>query len=137
MHSLKTLVVEDSPAQVLAVHQLLNACGVFTVSVAEHAKAARRKLDVTERFDIAICGSLPKADDRRELISALAATGKVKALILRGDAQAPGVVSAARHAMHAGLWVLGALPDMPSTRPLHLLLERYWAAHTDASHRFA
>lgn len=128
MHSLKTLLVEDSPAQVLAVHQLLNACGVFNVSVAEHLKATRQKLTVSGSFDIAICGSLPNSENRRELINALAATGKVQALILRGDAQAPELASAARLATQTGLWVLGSLPDVPTTRPLHMLLERYWKA---------
>ena len=47
MHSLKVLILEDNSFQLMALHQMLNANGVFNVLTAESVEAARRSLDLS------------------------------------------------------------------------------------------
>lgn len=50
MHSLKVLVLEDNSFQLMALHQMLNANGVFNVLNAESVAAARQSLDSKGRW---------------------------------------------------------------------------------------
>ena len=87
MHSLKVLILEDNSFQLMALHQMLNANGVFNVLTAESVEAARRSLDSKGPVDIAICDLYLEQADGLELIRDLARQERARALIILSDAE--------------------------------------------------
>lgn len=118
MHSLNVLIIEEHPAQVLHLHQALNACGVFNVRVAEGVTALAQALKGGWAPDIALVDS--RCD--RTLVGALLEYPPQVSLIVRGEGRASPLELKARK---EGIRVLGTLPLQPATRPLHAMLEHY------------
>jgi CheY-like chemotaxis protein len=127
MRSLKVLIVEQNPARLLQLHQMLNACGVFGVRVAEDLHAARRSLHRQGAVDVLVLGSqlLPATSFFTELGGGRQASALANAVIVQGPVgyTEPGEV--VRRARQAGLWVLGVLPWGQAICPLHNMLCRY------------
>ncbi|MFH7618112.1 hypothetical protein VSS93_33365, partial [Pseudomonas syringae pv. tagetis] len=55
LHSLKVLILEDQPFQLMALHQMHNANQVFDVLAADSVAVARLSLQSRGPVDIAIC----------------------------------------------------------------------------------
>ncbi|KPX81328.1 Response regulator/EAL domain protein [Pseudomonas meliae] len=68
VHSLKVLILEDHPFQLMALHQMLNANQVFDVLAAESVEVARLSLQSRGPVDIAICDLQMDGPDGLELI---------------------------------------------------------------------
>lgn len=123
MHSLNVLIIEEQPAQVLHLHQALNACGVFNVRVAERTTAIAQVLSGHWPLDIALVDS--RSDGA--LLDALLDRQPRASLILRGEGKARSLELQARQ---EGLRILGHLPWKPATHPLHAMLEHYRQTRT-------
>ena len=123
MRSLRVLVVEQHPARLLQLHQMLNACGVFSVRVAEDCRSARANLAQQGPVDIVLFGS--QATSALVFLDKLAEAGSTAALIIQGRPDCVETAGVARRARQAGLWVLGALPLGEATCPLHGMLRRF------------
>lgn len=127
MRSLKVLIVEQNPARLLQLHQMLNACGVFGVRVAEDLNAARRSLARQGSVDVLVLGSqlLPASSFFAELAGRGQATALAGGVIVQGPVGYTEPAEVVRRARQAGLWVLGVLPWGQSICPLHNMLCRY------------
>ncbi|WP_263260698.1 hypothetical protein [Pseudomonas sp. RIT-PI-S] len=123
MRSLKVLIVEQHPARLLQLHQMLNACGVFGVRVAEDCGAARRSLERHGPVDIVLFGS--QATSALVFLDNLAEAGHAAALVIQGRMECAETTNAVRRARHAGLWVLGVLAPGEATCALHGMLQRF------------
>ena len=128
MRSLKVLVLEDSPFQLMVVHQTLNACGVFDVLTAESVPAAIQSLENRGAVDIAICDLHMEGRDGLDLIQHLAAHQLAKALVICSSAESDTIALAIHTAREQGLPVLGALPKPATANAVHELLADYQAS---------
>ena len=84
MRSLKVLILEPNPFQLMALHQMLNAVGIYDVLTASSLAAALSSLEYRGAVDIAICDPQLKGGDGLALIHHLAAHHEARALILLG-----------------------------------------------------
>lgn len=126
MRSLRVLILEDNPFQLMALHQMLNASGVYDVLVAATVADACRSLAYRGSVDLVICDiHLDRAGGGLDLVRHLGVTGQAEALIILSNADEALREQAARLARQCGLWVLAALGKPASTRTLHGLLEVY------------
>lgn len=125
MRSLKVLVLEDSPFQLMAIHQMLNASGVYDVLTAENLEAARASLDKRGPVDIAICDLQLEEGDGLDLIEHLASRHLAHALIILSSTERRRLDAAAYCARQQGLHVLASLQKPASARVLHCLLQAY------------
>ncbi len=125
MRSLKVLVLEDSPFQLMAIHQMLNASGVFDVLTAESLEAAEASLASRGPVDIAICDLQLDQGDGVDLINHLAGQKLAHALIVLSSTARPRLDQAAQCARQQGLHVLAALQKPASASVLHCLLQAY------------
>jgi hypothetical protein len=125
MRSLKVLVIEHQPARLLQLHQMLNACGVYGVRVAEEPVSARRCLERRGPVDIVVVGS--QATCALGFLDQLAQCGHTHGVIIQGSLECPQAQAAVRRARQAGLWVLGVLPFGQAICPLHAMLCRFKA----------
>jgi CheY-like chemotaxis protein len=129
MRSLRVLVVEQHPARLLQLHQMLNACGVYNVRVAEDCHTGRDNLDRQGPADIVVFGS--QAVCAPVFLEGLAEAGSIAAVIIQGPVDCLETAATVRRARQAGLWVLGTLPLGEATCPLHALLRRFTAQCTE------
>ena len=125
MHTLKVLVLEDSPFQLMAVHQMLNASGVFDVLTAESVGAALQSLENRGAVDIAICDLQLEEGDGLQLIRHLARHRQARALIILSSLERSVLDSVGQLARHLGLHVLGVLEKPANLGVLHDLLQAY------------
>ena len=126
MRSLRVLILEDNPFQLMALHQMLNASGVYDVLVAATVTDACRALARRGSVDLVICDLDPaRASSGLDLVRHLAVSRQAQALIILSNAGEAQRDEAARLARQSGLWVLAALSKPASTRTLHTLLEVY------------
>lgn len=130
MHALKVLVLEDSPFQLMAMHQMLNASGVFDVLTAESVDAALQSLENRGPVDIAICDLQLEEGDGLELIRHLARHRQAQALIILSSLERGVLDSVGQLARHLGLQVLGVLEKPATPAVLHDLLQRYEQGET-------
>ncbi|WP_166360061.1 EAL domain-containing response regulator [Pseudomonas akapageensis] len=125
MQSLKVLILEDHPFQLMALHQMLNANGVFDVLTAESVESACRSLERRGRVDVAICDlQMPDADGLA-LIQHLANEGLAGALIVLSGAERNVLDNVSQLARQLGLRVLGSLQKPACAASLRKLLEQY------------
>lgn len=122
MRSLNVLILEDNPFQLMALHQMLNANGVFNVLTAESVEAARQSLESKGPVDIAICDLYLEQGDGLELIRELAERRLAQVLILLSSAEPDVLEGVANMARQAGLNVLGCLPKPASAKLIGQLL---------------
>lgn len=125
MHSLKVLILEDHPFQLMALHQMLNANGVFDVLPAESVEQACQALSRRGPVDIAICDLQMDGADGLAMIRHLAEQGLASALIIISGAESCVIDSVGDLARRLGLKVLGCLQKPASSIVLHRLLRRY------------
>ena len=125
MRSLKVLVLEDSPFRLMAIHQMLNASGVYDVLTADNIHGARGSLTRRGAVDIAICNVQMEEGDTRNLIEHLAKNRLAQAIILLGCSGQARLDLTACHARSLGLEVLASLPKPAPASVLHSLLEQY------------
>lgn len=85
MRSLKVLILEPNPFQLMALHQMLNAIGIYDVLTAPSLASALCSLGHRGAVDIAICDPQFKGGDGLALIHHLAAHHEARALILLGS----------------------------------------------------
>ena len=124
MRSLRVLVLEDIPYQLIAMHQVLNACGVFDVLTAQSFNAACLSLEKRHGADVVICEVTMAGLDMDELIRHLAATGLARALILYSNGSQPVEPLAALARQHR-LPLLGVLYTPVSSVAVQGLLQDY------------
>jgi len=127
MHSLKVLILEDHPFQLMALHQMLNANGVFDVLTAESVEVACQTLARRGRVDIAICDLQMDGDNGLALIRHLAEGELASALVILSSAEPCVIDSVGALARQLGLNVLGCVPKPASSLVVHQLLRRYLA----------
>ncbi|MDQ0977083.1 EAL domain-containing response regulator [Pseudomonas synxantha] len=114
MRSLNVLILEDNPFQLMALHQMLNANGVFNVLTAENVETARQSLDSKGPVDIAICDLYLEQGDGLELIRELAERRLAQVLVLLSNAEPDVLEGVANMARQMGLKVLACLPKPAS-----------------------
>ncbi|WP_431196566.1 EAL domain-containing response regulator [Pseudomonas syringae] len=131
MHSLKVLILEDHPFQLMALHQMLNANQVFDVLVADSVEVARLSLQSRGPVDIAICDLQMEGPDGLELIRFMAENGLARALIIVSCSAACVLEGAAQLALAQGLNVLGYVQKPASAGALYELLEAYGPGRSD------
>ena len=85
MRSLKVLILEPNPFQLMALHQMLNAIGIYDVLTAPSLAAALCSLGHRGGVDIAICDPQLKGGDGLALIQHLTSERETRALILLGN----------------------------------------------------
>ncbi|MEE1922064.1 EAL domain-containing response regulator [Pseudomonas sp. 148P] len=125
MHSLKVLILEDHPFQLMALHQMLNAAGVFDVLAAESVSCARQMLERRGPVDVAICDLYMDGPDGLAMINHLADKRLAGALIVLSDAEPALLDTIAELAPQLGLQLLGCLQKPASGAVLHRLLSEY------------
>ncbi|EIK97757.1 response regulator/EAL domain protein [Pseudomonas sp. M47T1] len=125
MHALKVLVLEDSPFQLMALHQMLNASGVFDVLTAESVDAALQSLERRGPVDIAICDLQMEEGDSLQLIRHLARHRQARALIILSSLERSVLDSASLLARQLGMHVLGVLEKPANPVVLHELLQGF------------
>ncbi|WP_440093035.1 EAL domain-containing response regulator [Pseudomonas syringae] len=131
MHSLKVLILEDHPFQLMALHQMLNANQVFDVLAADSVEAAKQSLHSRGPVDIAICDLQMDGPDGLELIRFLAESGQARALIILSASAACVLEGVAQLALNQGLTVLGYLQKPASATALCELLKAYGPSRTE------
>ena len=125
MQTLKVLILENNPFQLMMLHKMLNAFRIFDVLTAESVDSARNSLTRRGAIDVAICNLHMEEESGLELISELALKRNGTALIILGAAS-PGVVEkAASMARMQGIKVLGCLPRPVVIGRLAQLLDSY------------
>lgn len=127
MRSLKVLILEDDPFQLMALHQMLNANQVFEVLTAISVETALRALERQGPVDIAICDLQMDGDDGLSLIGHLAATSLAQAVIILSSAEASVLDGAAQLAQQQGINVLGVLQKPASVTAIGELLSEWLA----------
>lgn len=125
MHTLKVLILEDHPFQLMALHQMLNANGVFDVLVAESVDSAKQMLDRRGPVDIAICDLYMDGSDGLALIRYLAEHRLTEALIVLSDAEPALLEKVGDLALQLGMRLLGCVSKPASGAVLHQLLREY------------
>lgn len=130
MRSLKVLILEDHSFQLMALHQMLNAIGVFDVLTAESVESARQSLARRGRVDVAICDLQMEGNDGLALIRHLAEAGLAASLIILSGAEPCVINSVGELARKLGLNVLGCLQKPANCNVLHRLLDRYLECDT-------
>nr|WP_192873427.1 EAL domain-containing response regulator [Pseudomonas congelans] len=131
VHSLKVLILEDHPFQLMALHQMLNANQVFDVLAADSVEVARLSLQSRGPVDIAICDLQMEGPDGLELIRFMAENGLARALIIVSCSAACVLEGVAQLALAQGLNVLGYMQKPASAVALYELLEAYGPGRSD------
>ncbi|WP_455769703.1 EAL domain-containing response regulator [Pseudomonas syringae] len=131
MHSLKVLILEDHPFQLMALHQMLNANQVFDVLAADSVEVARLSLQSRGPVDIAICDLQMEGPDGLELIRFMAENGLARALIIVSCSAACVLEGVAQLALAQGLNVLGYMQKPASAGALYELLKAYGPGRSD------
>jgi len=125
MHSLKVLILEDHPFQLMALHQMLNAAGVFDVLAAESVTCAMQMLERRGPVDVAICDLYMDGADGMAMIRHLAEHRLAAALVVLSDAAPTLLDTVAELIPQLGLRLLGCVRKPASGAVLHRLLSEY------------
>lgn len=128
MRSLKVLILEHNPFQLMALHQMLNAIGIYDVLTAPSLASAVCSLEHRGTVDIAICDPQLKGGDGLALIRHLTSRSEARAVILLG-AVAHSLLTDLDEQLHEhGLKLLGRLHSPVSAVLLRDLLDTYLTA---------
>lgn len=125
MHSLKILILEDHPFQLMALHQMLNASGVYDVLAAESVASAKEMLARHGPVDVAICDLYLDGDDGLSLIRHLAQERLASSLIILSDAEPVLLERVGELARQLGVRLLGSVAKPANSAILHRLLSHY------------
>ncbi|WP_438300791.1 response regulator [Pseudomonas sp. NMS19W] len=125
MRSLRILLLEPNPFQLMALHQMLNAIGIYDVLTAPSLGAATRSLERRGAVDIAICNPQLRSGEGLALIRHLVARQEAQALILLGVV-APSVLADLEPLLEEdGMRLLGRLHTPVSAVLMRNLLDTY------------
>lgn len=125
MRSLKILLLEPNPFQLMALHQMLNAIGIYDVLTTPSLGAAKRSLERRGIVDIAICNPQLKGGDGVALIRHLVDRQEARALILLGVV-APSVLADLEPLLgDGGIRLLGRLHTPVSAVLMRNMLDSY------------
>ncbi len=133
VHTLKVLILEDHPFQLMALHQMLNANQVFDVLAADSVEAAKQSLHSRGPIDIAICDLQMEGPDGLELIRFLAESGQARALIILSVSATCVLEGVAQLALNQGIKVLGYLQKPASAAALCELLKAYGPGRAEST----
>ncbi|WP_347904339.1 response regulator [Pseudomonas purpurea] len=125
MRSLKVLILEPNPFQLMALHQMLNAVGIYDVLAAHSLSAARRSLGRRGMVDIAICDPQLKGGDGLALLTHLTEHVEAQALILIGDVAASVLQDVTAMTSRSPVRLLGHLRKPISAVLMRDLLDNY------------
>lgn len=125
MRSLKILILEHNPFQLMALHQMLNAMGVFDVLTAPSMAAALRSLGRRGAVDIALCDPQLKGGDGLALVRHLAEHHEARALILLGNVAASVLPDVKAMLAVSDVKLLGHLHTPVSAVLMRRLLDLY------------
>ncbi|MCF4993980.1 response regulator [Pseudomonas syringae] len=125
MRSLKVLILEHNPFQLMALHQMLNAIGIYDVLTAPSLPSALTSLGRRGTVDIAICDPQLKGGEGMALIRHLTAHQDARALILLGTV-APSLLRDLNGLLEdSELELLGKLHTPVSAVLMRDLLDRF------------
>ncbi|MBH3407411.1 DNA-binding protein [Pseudomonas glycinae] len=125
MRSLKILLLEPDPFQLMALHQMLNAIGIYDVLTAPTLDSAKRSLERRGAVDIAICNPQLNGGDGLALITHVVVRQRARALILLGTV-APSLLADLESLVEDdGVRLLGKLPTPVSAVLMRKLLDTY------------
>jgi CheY-like chemotaxis protein len=133
MRSLKVLILEPNPFQLMALHQMLNAIGIYDVLTAPSLAAALCSLGHRGAVDIAICDPQLKGGDGLALIDHLARQREARALILLGAVAASVLADLDPLLSEHRVRLLGCLQTPVSAVLMRGLLDDYLVATTAAT----
>jgi len=85
MRTLKILILEHNPFQMMALHQMLNAIGVYDVLAAPSLRVAQRSLARRGTVDIAFCSPQLRGGEGLALIRHLVEQREAQSLVLLGN----------------------------------------------------
>ena len=125
MRSLKVLILEDNPFQLMVLHQMLNAFHIFDVLAAEDIESARSSIAKRGIIDVAICDLYLDGASGLELIREMAINHEARALIILSCAAPEVMERAVNTAREEGLRVLGCLSKPVTVSHLGRLLASY------------
>lgn len=125
MRSLKVLILEDNPFQLMVLHQMLNAFHIFDVLAAEDIASARCSIAKRGSIDVAICDLYLDGASGMELIREMAINNEARALIILSCAAPEVMERAVDAAREKGLRVLGCLSKPVTVCHLGRLLDSY------------
>jgi len=128
MRSLKVLILEPNPFQLMALHQMLNAVGIYDVLTAPSLAAALSSLEYRGAVDIAICDPQLKGGDGLALMQHLAARQQARAVILLGTVAASLLNDLEPLLDEHGVRLLGRLHTPVSAVLMRGLLDSYLSA---------
>ncbi|MCY0108596.1 MULTISPECIES: response regulator [Pseudomonas] len=128
MRSLKILILEPNPFQLMALHQMLNAIGIYDVLTAPSLASALCSLGHRGAVDIAICDPQLKGGDGLALIHHLAQQDQARALILLGAVASSVLGDLERLLCEHRLRMLGCLQTPVSAVLMRGLLDSYLLA---------
>ncbi|WP_025112196.1 response regulator [Pseudomonas sp. H1h] len=128
MRSLKVLILEPNPFQLMALHQMLNAIGIYDVLTAPTLSSALVSLGHRGTVDIAICDPQLKGGDGMALIHHLSAQREARGLILLGPVAAGLLADLERLLQAREPMLLGRLHTPVSAVLMRGQLDAYLAA---------
>ncbi|WP_439820744.1 response regulator [Pseudomonas sp. HLG18] len=127
MRSLKILILEPNPFQLMALHQMLNAIGIYDVLTAPSLGSAKRSLERRGAVDITLCNPQLQSGDGLALIRYLADRQDARAMILLG-AVAPSLLEDLKTLLgEQRITLLGCLYTPVSAVLMRSLLDTYMA----------
>lgn len=125
MHTLKVLILDSHPYQLMRTHQVLNACGVFDVLVADSTDQAWAALTRREGVDLLICDVPRGAADGPALVQRAAAQGLIDAVLLCSSAEPLRVERSVAAVNALGARLLARLNKPATCAALHGALLEY------------
>ncbi|GGU67891.1 hypothetical protein GCM10009504_26050 [Pseudomonas laurentiana] len=135
MQTLNVLVLQERPFQLMALHQMLNANGVFNVLTADTLASAMDVLTRCNRVDLLICDEAMAEPECEALLAHLLDHPGVRAMLVVGAVDATSPNSLCTRARAQGVWVLGCLPWPVTVPALDQQLRRYREGYSCGSAR--
>lgn len=127
MHTLKVLILDSHPYQLMRIHQMLNACGVFDVLVADTTDLAWAALTRCQGVDLLICDVPRGPADAPALLQRAADQGLIEAVLLCSSADAQHVERTAVAVEALDFPLLASLSKPATIVALHRALLAYRA----------
>lgn len=125
MRSLKVLILEPNPFQLMALHQMLNAIGIYDVLTAPTLTSALNSLERRGAVDIVVCDPQLKGGEGVALLQHVALEQAAQSVILLGNV-APSLLNDLRRLLQDHqLHLLGWLHTPVSAVLMRALLDTY------------
>lgn len=116
-HTLRILLVEDHPFQLIALQVLLNNHGLYRVTPALNATEALAALERSpEPYDLLLCDQRLPGMDGTDLIEAASTRGLIRHAVLLSGLEPTQLAEIESEARRRGLPLLGCL-----TKPMNTL----------------